>query len=125
MPTHALNELLQYTQDHGGTQAPWLATFVPAYFDNTDPGEIEDRGAATLFAIANAHWRLLESVRAPQFEKVRVFNPTDAPTNLTIDGRTGEVTDLAGEPTGERFDGRTGLRAHQILTIALDEPPAD
>ncbi|MFT7400634.1 MAG: glutamate dehydrogenase, partial [Hydrogenophaga sp.] len=76
MPTHALTELIKYTQDHGGSDAARLADYVPAYFANADPSEIEDRGAATLFAIANAHWRLLESVRLPIFEKIRVFNPS-------------------------------------------------
>jgi hypothetical protein len=52
--------------------------------------------------------------------EVRVVNTTDAPTTVAIEGRTGELTDLAGRPTGERFDTRTTLRPHQIATIALD-----
>ena len=85
MPAHTLADLIKHTQEHGGNDAARLVPFVPAYFANTDPGEIEDRGAATLFAIANAHWRLLESVRPPQFEKVRVFNPTLAEDGFVSD----------------------------------------
>jgi glutamate dehydrogenase len=85
MPVHALTELIQYSQDHGGSEAARLAEFVPAYFANTDPSEIEERGVETLFATANAHWRLLESVRKPKFEKVRVFNPTLAEDGFVSD----------------------------------------
>jgi glutamate dehydrogenase len=76
MPAYALTELIKHTKDHGGSDAARLVEFVPAYFANTDPSEIECRDAATLFAVAKAHWRLLESVRPPAFEKIRVFNPT-------------------------------------------------
>ena len=85
MPVHALTELIKHTKDHGGSDAARLAEFVPAYFANTDPSEIEDRGPATLFAIANAHWRLLEAVRPPAFERVRVFNPTLAEDGFVSD----------------------------------------
>ncbi|MDO9158438.1 MAG: NAD-glutamate dehydrogenase, partial [Burkholderiaceae bacterium] len=85
MPTHTLTELIQHTQEHGGSDAARLVPFVPSYFANTDPGEIENRGAATLFAIANAHWRLLESVRPPKFEKIRVFNPSLAEDGFVSD----------------------------------------
>ena len=91
MPTHTLTELIKHTQEHGGNDAARLAEYVPAYFANTDPGEIEDRGAATLFAMANAHWRLLESVRPPKFEKVRVFNPTLAEDGFVSDHTTIQI----------------------------------
>ena len=44
------------------------------------------------------------------------------PSVLRVAGRTGDLTDLAGDPTGERFDGELALRPHQIVTVALDEP---
>ena len=91
MPAHTLTELIKHTQEHGGNDAARLAEYVPAYFANTDPGEIEDRGAATLFAMANAHWRLLESVRPPKFEKVRVFNPTLAEDGFVSDHTTIQI----------------------------------
>jgi alpha-mannosidase len=52
--------------------------------------------------------------------EIRVVNAADEPAELRIDGRSGDVTDLLGRVTGERFDGRLPLRPHQIATIALD-----
>src|SRR5665647_2630471 len=87
MTNPALAELLSYTREHAGAAAERLADFVAAYFDNTDPGEIQARGPAILFAMANAHWRLLESTHARQDAKIRVFNPT-----LAEDGFASEHT---------------------------------
>ena len=87
MTNPALAELLSYTREHAGAAAERLADFVAAYFDNTDPDEIQSRGPAILFAMANAHWRLLESTRARQDAKIRVFNPT-----LAEDGFVSEHT---------------------------------
>ncbi len=53
-----------------------MVDFAAAYFGNTDPDELLARGPATLFAIAKAHRRLLESARPKMSAKVRVFNPT-------------------------------------------------
>lgn len=53
--------------------------------------------------------------------ELRVFNPTDQPSVLVVAGLQGELTDLRGTPTGERFDGTTPLGPHQILTVALDD----
>ena len=87
MTTPALAELLSYTQEHAGPTAGRMAEFITAYYDNTDPDEIQSRGPATLFAIANAHWRLLESTTGAQNSRVRVFNPT-----LAEDGYVSEHT---------------------------------
>jgi glutamate dehydrogenase len=76
MTTSPLAELLAYTLEHTGPATSRQTGFVAAYFENTDPDEIAARGPATLFAIANAHWRLLDTPRAAQSAKVRVFNPT-------------------------------------------------
>ncbi|MEZ5177892.1 MAG: hypothetical protein R2746_06295 [Acidimicrobiales bacterium] len=54
-------------------------------------------------------------------QELRAYAGAEA-TVLRVDGRTGEVTDLAGTPTGERFEGELALRPHQIVTVALDEP---
>ena len=54
--------------------------------------------------------------------ELRVFNPTDAPAHLVVAGRTGEITDLRGTPTGEPFTGATTLGPQRILTLALDDP---
>jgi hypothetical protein len=39
-----------------------------------------------------------------------------------VGGRTGEITDLRGTPTGEPFTGATTLGPQRILTLALDDP---
>ena len=87
MTNPALAELLVHTLEHAGPAATRLADFVSAYYDTTDPDELQARGPAKLFAIANAHWRLLESSRAAQSAKIRVFNPT-----LAEDGFVSEHT---------------------------------
>ena len=76
MTTPHLAELLSYMQQHGGTEANRQTSFVSAYFENTDPDETAARGPATLYAIANAHWRLLDTPHAAQNATLRVFNPT-------------------------------------------------
>jgi alpha-mannosidase len=49
---------------------------------------------------------------------VRVFNPGDAPTEVTIAGRRGWLVDLRGRPLAP-FDGSFALRARGIATAAL------
>jgi alpha-mannosidase len=49
---------------------------------------------------------------------VRAFNPTDAPTILSID-RVGRIVDLRGRDVSA-FDGSCALGPHQIVTIRLD-----
>jgi hypothetical protein len=49
---------------------------------------------------------------------VRVFNPGDAPTKVTIDGRRGWLVDLRGRPI-EPFEGSFELRPWGIATAAL------
>ena len=85
MTTSPLAELLSYTQVHAGPTASRQAAFVAAYFGHADPDEIVARGPATLYAMANAHWRLLEAPRATQSAKVRVFNPTLAEDGFVCD----------------------------------------
>ncbi|MCH8618243.1 NAD-glutamate dehydrogenase [Undibacterium sp. TS12] len=69
-------ELIAYAQAHTGPASERQGSFITAYFENTDPDEISARGPATLFAQANAHWRLLDAPRAANTPKIRVFNPT-------------------------------------------------
>ncbi len=76
MTLTVLEELLSYTQEHAGSAAQRLGEFVSVYFENTDPDELQMRGSSTLFAIANAHWRLLDAARPANTAKIRVFNPT-------------------------------------------------
>jgi len=85
MTSSALTELLSYTQEHAGPASSRIADFVAAYFDSTDPDELQARGPAALFASANAHWRLLDTPRPPDTAKVRVFNPTLAEDGFVSD----------------------------------------
>ncbi|MCW5630659.1 MAG: NAD-glutamate dehydrogenase [Rhodoferax sp.] len=85
MTTGALAELMNYTSAHSGSAGTRMSEFVQAYFDNADPDEIAARGPATLFAIAHAHWRLLEAARAPDTARIRVFNPTLAEDGYVSD----------------------------------------
>ena len=85
MTTSPLAELLTYTQEHAGSAASQQAGFIATYFQNTDPDEIVARGPATLFAIANAHWRLLNAAQTGQGAKVRVYNPTLAEDGFVSD----------------------------------------
>jgi mannosylglycerate hydrolase len=50
--------------------------------------------------------------------EVRVFNPTDAATQVDIEGRTGWLVDLRGRPVVP-FEGRFELRAQGIATLRL------
>ena len=93
MTTGALAELMVYTQAHAGPAGNRMADFVAAYFESADPEEIAARGPATLFAIAHAHWRLLDAPRKALSDartaRVRVFNPT-----LAEDGFVSEHTSI-------------------------------
>ncbi|MBE2261939.1 MAG: NAD-glutamate dehydrogenase [Burkholderiaceae bacterium] len=85
MPQPVLNDLLAYVQDHAGAALAQLAEFVPAYYENADPDEVRDRSAADLYAIARAHWRLLETPRKTENARVRVFNPSLAEDGFVSD----------------------------------------
>jgi len=52
--------------------------------------------------------------------ELRVFNPTDDTTTVTVDGRRGWLVDLRGRPV-EPFDGRFDLEPWRIATAVLDE----
>ena len=49
---------------------------------------------------------------------VRVFNPTDAPAQVVIDGRHGWLVDLRGRPVAP-FEGTFELEPWAIATAAL------
>ena len=80
-----LAELIAYTQAHAGPAGHRMADFVSAYFESADPDEILARGPAVLFAMANAHWRLLDAPRAAGTARIRVFNPTLAEDGFASD----------------------------------------
>ena len=88
MSSH-VDELLNYMQEHAGAEAQRQSSFMAAYFENADPDEMAARGPAALYAIANAHWRLLDAPHAAQSARLRVYNPT-----LSEDGFVSEHTVL-------------------------------
>ncbi|MBY0574181.1 MAG: NAD-glutamate dehydrogenase, partial [Undibacterium sp.] len=111
-------ELLAYAQEHSGNASKRQAGFLSAYFANTDPDEITARGAATLYALANVHWRLLDAPRADGMPKIRVFNPS-----LAEDGFVCEhtVVQIVNDNMPFLVDSvtmainRTGRTAHWIV----------
>ena len=58
--------------------------------------------------------------RAPGGLEVRVFNPTDAPAEVRIDGRRGWLVDLRGRPL-EPFEGGFPLPPWRIATARVDD----
>jgi alpha-mannosidase len=52
--------------------------------------------------------------------EVRVFNPTDSPTVVTIEDCSGWLVDLRGRPISP-FEGRFDLRAHGIATVRITD----
>jgi glutamate dehydrogenase len=85
MTSSPLTELLAYSQEQSNGTSDRQNGFIAAYFDNTDPDEISARSSASLYAIANAHWRLLDTPRPPRTATVRVFNPTLAEDGFVSD----------------------------------------
>ena len=51
---------------------------------------------------------------------VRVFNPTEEPTTVTVEGHRGWRVDLRGRPV-EPFEGAVELAPHQIATLQLSD----
>ncbi len=58
--------------------------------------------------------------RAPGGLEVRVCNPSDEGTLVSVDGRSGWLVDLRGQPV-ERWDSSFVLRAWGIATARIDE----
>ena len=52
---------------------------------------------------------------------VRVFNPTEEPTTVTVEGHRGWRVDLRGRPV-EPFEQTVALAPHQIATLQLADP---
>ena len=54
--------------------------------------------------------------------ELRVFNPSDAPTRVGLEGRSGWLVDLLGRPV-ERWQGGFALRPWGLATARLDGTP--
>jgi alpha-mannosidase len=78
-------------------------------------GDRPDRGTALTVEGAR-----VSSVRRQAGElEVRVFNPTDSATTVTLQGCAGWLVDLRGRPVAP-FEGSFPLRPHGIATARLD-----
>jgi len=112
-------------------QGPVSASFA-LHVGGRDPYEVVDdaflpllvtsagggTGAADGQALSVSGAEVSAVVRVAGTLHVRVFNPTDAPTTVTIDGRRGWLVDLRGRPV-EPFEGTFDLGPHAIATAAL------
>jgi len=78
-------------------------------------GDRPDRGSA--LSVEGA--RVSAVRRQAGALEVRVFNPTDAPTTVTLQGCAGWLVDLRGRPVTP-FEGSFPLRPHGIATARLD-----
>ena len=123
MTDATLAALRTYALENAGTASHHLADFVSAYFANTDPDELRSRGLSTLLALANAHWRLMDSVPDEAGARIRVYNPT-----LAEDGFVSEHTlvQIVHEDMPFLVDSvtmavnRSGRVAHWIVHPLLD-----
>ena len=95
--------------------APAGAT--PTGGDGARPG---GRRSGTALAVSGAEVSAVRREGATLV--VRVFNPTDATTTVTVEGRSGWLVDLRGRPIAP-FDGGVELRPHGIATLALPDRP--
>ena len=53
--------------------------------------------------------------------EVRVFNPTESETTVTVASRSGWLVDLRGRPLAA-FEGSFALRPFGIATLRITEP---
>jgi mannosylglycerate hydrolase len=72
-------------------------------------------------ALAVAGAEVASVVREGDALVVRVFNPGDEPTTVTVEGRTGWLVDLRGRPLAP-FEGAFDLRPRGIATLTLATP---
>ena len=56
--------------------------------------------------------------------ELRVFNPSDAPREVSVPGRAGTLVDLRGRVVG-RWDGRFGVGPRAVVTARLDSLSLD
>jgi hypothetical protein len=87
---------------------PLFATTASGGGDRTPSGQ----GLAVTGAEVSAVRRDDEAV------VVRVFNPTDAPTSVSLGGRSGQLVDLAGRPL-RAFEASFDLGPQRLATARL------
>lgn len=79
----------------------------------------EANGSGSALTVEGAEVSALRRTDGGAVE-LRVFNPTDAPTTVYIEARTGWLVDLRGRPL-EPFDGAFPLAPHAIATVHLSD----
>jgi hypothetical protein len=89
--------------------------FLPLEIRTTKGGGIRP-AAGTELTVTGAEVSAVRRVAGGL--EVRVFNPTDRETTLTVADRTGWVVVLRGAPVTP-FDGTTTLRPWEITTLLL------
>jgi alpha-mannosidase len=89
--------------------------FLPLEIRTTKGGGIRP-AAGTELTVTGAEVSAVRRVAGGL--EVRVFNPTDRETTLTVADRTGWVVDLRGAPVTP-FDGTTTLRPWEVTTLLL------
>jgi mannosylglycerate hydrolase len=103
---------------HAGDRDPYAVVddaFVPLLVATGDGGgTVPDAGR--MLAVDGAQ---VSSLHRDAGQLVlRVFNPTDQSTTVTIEGRHGWLVDLRGRPI-EPFERALDLAPHQIATLRL------
>jgi alpha-mannosidase len=89
---------------------PLLTTTAPGGGDRSPSGQCLAVDGAEVSAVRRDNGAL----------EVRVFNPTDAATSVSLGGRSGDLVDLAGRPVGA-FEGGFELGPRQLATARLSE----
>ncbi len=107
-----------------GDVDPWALTedaWVPLFAEGGGGGGTRPLSAGSHLAVAGAEVSSLRRVSGGL--ELRVFNPTDDPTRVVLDGRSGWLVDLLGRPL-ERWTDGFPLRPWGIATARLDEATA-
>jgi mannosylglycerate hydrolase len=111
---------LRYAVQVGADVDPYElvdAAFLPLTVANAPGGgDRPDEGQA--LRVEGAEVSALR--RAPGGLELRVFNPSDDPTTVRLDGRRGWTVDLRGRPL-EPFEGTVELAPWRIATLRLDD----
>jgi hypothetical protein len=89
---------------------PLLTTTAPGGGDRSSIGQGLAVDGAEVSAVRRDNGAL----------EVRVFNPTDTATSVSLGGRSGDLVDLAGRPVGA-FEGGFELGPQQLATARLSE----
>ncbi|MDX9861816.1 MAG: NAD-glutamate dehydrogenase, partial [Rhodospirillales bacterium] len=122
--TELINGLVAEAKERlGATEGAAVGAFIRRYYDRVPPSDIAERGRASLFGAALAHWKFAAR-RAGGQAKVRVYNPTLEDHGWKSEHTVIEIVNddmpfLVDSVTGElrRRDIGVLLIIHPILTV--------